>query len=74
MDNDKIQEILERLARIEEKIDDYKDLRGKAENAYTQSQENTRDIQDIKSNVTWCWRTVVGAIIAAIIGLIIKFK
>lgn len=74
LNEDKSNEILERLARIEEKIDDYKDIRDKAENAYSTSQQNSKDITVINNNVTWCWRTIVAAIITAIIGLIIKFK
>lgn len=74
MNEDKTNEILERLARIEEKIDDYKDIRDKAESAYSTSMQNVKDIQSINSNVTWCWRTVVAAIIAAVAGLLIKFR
>jgi DNA repair exonuclease SbcCD ATPase subunit len=47
-ENSKFEEVLQRLTRIEEKIDDYKDIRNKAEDAYNTSKQNTKDIGDIK--------------------------
>lgn len=70
--NEKIQEILERLVRMETKLDDFTSLRNKTDTAYTTSQQNAIAIKTMQGNITWCWRTVLGAIIAGLIGLFIK--
>lgn len=67
MDNS--QEIVERLARIETKIDDYATMRDKAEKAYALAMHNHEDIQEIKDNNKWLWRTIVGMVIAIFVGL-----
>lgn len=69
----KIEEILERLVRMETKLDDFSNLREKAESAYNTSNQNKEDIGDIQDNIKWLWRTGLGAIIVAVVGLIIKF-
>lgn len=74
MDDDKkIQEILERLVRMETKLDDFTSLRDKAESAYTTSNQNKESIETIQDNIKWLWRTGLGAVIVAAIGFIIKF-
>lgn len=70
---DKIEEILERLVRMETKLDDFTRLREKAESAYTTSNQNKEDIETIQDNIKWLWRTGLGAVIVAAIGFIIKF-
>lgn len=70
----KIEEILERLVRMETKLDDFSNLREKAENAYSTSNQNKQDIGEIRDNIKWLWRTGLGAIIVAVVGLVIKFK
>jgi hypothetical protein len=70
---DKIEEILERLVRMETKLDDFSNLREKAESAYNTSNQNKEDISDIQDNIKWLWRTGLGAVIVAVVGLIIKF-
>jgi hypothetical protein len=71
-DNDVIQEILERLVRMETKLDDFNALREKTDTAFTTSKQNAKEITEMKSNVTWCWRTTIGAIIVAFISIWIK--
>ncbi|NMM64398.1 hypothetical protein HBE96_17395 [Clostridium sp. P21] len=71
--SDVIQEILERLVRMETKLDDFTNLREKTDIAFTTSKQNEKDITEIKDNVKWCWRTTLGAIIIAAIGLFFKF-
>ena len=71
-DNDVIQEILERLVRMETKLDDFTNLREKTDTAFNTSNQNLKEIEKIQENVTWCWRTTVGAIVVAIISIWIK--
>ncbi|MDF2885154.1 MAG: hypothetical protein K0R54_5726 [Clostridiaceae bacterium] len=71
--NDVIQEILERVVRMETKLDDFTSLKDKANEAYTTSKQNSKDITEMKDNITWIWRTVLGAVIITIIGAIITF-
>lgn len=70
-------EVLERLTKIETKLDDYASLRSKTEEAYSLSKENEKDINEINDKIKWLSRTIAGAIIGAIIagaiGLIFAF-
>lgn len=66
-------EVLSRLAVIESKLDDYKSIREKAEASYTISTNNKKEIDQIKDNNKWFWRTTVGAIIIELVGLGIAF-
>ena len=66
-------EVLERLTKIETKLDDYGNMREKTEEAFTLSRENEKDIADINDKIKWLSRTIAGAIIAGIIGLIFTF-
>ncbi|MDT8719701.1 hemolysin XhlA family protein [Clostridium sp. 19966] len=72
--DDKIQEILERLVRMETKLDDFNSIRDKAEQAYTNSLQALKEIQEIKDNNKWLWRTSVGGIIVIILNLIVQLK
>jgi hypothetical protein len=67
-----IQEILERLVRMETKLDNYNALKDKADEAFTVSKQGEKDIKEIKDNIKWCWRTIVGAIIVGAIGIYMK--
>lgn len=66
-------EVLERLTKIETKLDDYGNMREKTEEAYTLSKENEKDIDEINDKIKWLSRTIAGAIIAGIVGLIFTF-
>ncbi|KAJ49287.1 hypothetical protein BD780_003226 [Clostridium tetanomorphum] len=68
------QEILERIVRIETKIDGYNSTREKADCAYTKACQNEKDIAEIEDNMKWLWRTIAGAIILGILGVVIKFQ
>lgn len=68
------QEILERIVRIETKIDGYNSTREKADMSYTKACQNERDIAEIKDNMKWLWRTIAGAIILGILSVVIKFQ
>ena len=63
-------EVLERLTKIETKLDDYANIREKTEEAYSLSKENEKDINEINDKIKWLSRTIAGAIIAGIIGII----
>ena len=70
MEKDFEREVLERLTKIETKLDDYTNIREKTEEAYSLSKENEKDITDINDKIKWLSRTIVGAIITGIIGII----
>ena len=66
-------EVLERLTKIETKLDDYNGIKTKAEDGYTLSKENEKDIEELKDKLKWITRTLVGAIISGIITLLIAY-
>lgn len=70
MDKDFETQVLTRLAVIESKLDDYKSVRDKTEEAYNLSQENKQDIAEINEKIKWITRTIAGAIITGAIGII----
>jgi hypothetical protein len=70
MEKDFETQVLTRLAVIESKIDDYKNIKDKANEAYTLSRENKEDINEINDKIKWITRLVAGAIITGVIGLI----
>lgn len=70
MDKNFETEVLTRLAVIESKLDDYKSVKERTELAYTSSQENKEDIAEINEKLKWLSRTIVGAIISGVIGLV----
>ena len=70
MDKNFETQVLTRLAEIESKLDDYKSVREKTEESYNLSQENKQDIAEINEKIKWISRTVIGAIISGIIGII----
>lgn len=74
MDKDIQQEILERIVRIETKIDSYNSTKEKADMAYIKACQNEKDIAEIEDNLKWLWRTIAGAIILGILGVVIKFQ
>ena len=74
MEKDLTQEILERVVRIETKIDGYNHLREKVEKAYSMAKDNTEDIKEIKDNNKWLWRTIAGALILSALAAFISFK
>lgn len=71
---DKFTEILTRLAVIESKIDDYKTIRNKAENAENRSLHNEKEIKEIKDNNRWLWRTVIGILITGGMAILFNIK
>lgn len=66
-------EVLERLTKIETKLDDYNGTKTKAEDGYTLSKENEKDIEELKDKLKWITRTLVGAIITGIFTLLVAY-
>lgn len=66
-------EVLERLTKIETKLDDYNGIKTKAEESYVLSKENEKDIHEMKEKLTWLTRTLIGAIITGIITLLVAY-
>lgn len=66
-------EVLSRLAVIESKLDDYNNIKAKAEEAFVKSKENEKDIEEIQEKIKWLSRTVVGALILGLIEILIVF-
>lgn len=64
-------EVLERLAKIESKIDDYKTFKDKTETAFVTSKQNTKELEELKDKLKWITRTIAGAIITVVIGAIV---
>ena len=73
MEKDFETQVLTRLAVIESKIDDYKSIKDTTREAYNVSQKNKEDIDEINDKIKWLSRTIAGAIIAGIIGLVFTF-
>ena len=69
MEEKALREVLERLARIETKLDNYESVRYKAEQALLLARANTKSIEDIKSTNKWAW----GYMIALGLGVVSYF-
>lgn len=65
-------EVLERLARIEQKLDNYEVLREKAESAHLLAQSNAKAIEEIKANNKWAWGFIITLGISVVGFLITK--
>lgn len=63
-------EVLTRLAVIESKLDDYKSIKDKSESAYNLSNNNKKEIEEIQEKLKWLSRTITGALITGVIGIV----
>lgn len=59
MEDKALQDVVERLVRIETKIDNYESIRDRAEQAYALAQNNSDDIKEIKANNKWAWGFII---------------
>lgn len=59
-------EVLDRLTKIETKLDDYATIRGKSDDAYNLSRQNEKEIDEIKDKIKWISRTIAATIITGI--------
>lgn len=66
-------EIRERLAAIETLLKNmnFKEVEQIAEHAYSQAQRNAEDIAKLQAAQTWIVRTIIGAIVTAIMAFIL---
>ncbi|MDT2423787.1 hemolysin XhlA family protein [Enterococcus avium] len=67
MKDDAVQDVVERLVRIETKLDNYEALREKADaakdvadHAYSMAINNADDIKEMKANNKWSWGYMIG--------------
>ena len=67
MKDEAVQDVVERLVRIETKLDNYESLRGKADaakdladHAYSLAVTNADDIKEMKANNKWSWGYMIG--------------
>lgn len=67
MEDKVVQDMIERLVRIETKLDNYESLRekadaakDKADAAYALALGNADDIKDIKATNKWSWGYMIG--------------
>lgn len=67
MEDKVVQDMIERLVRIETKLDNYESLREKADSAkdradaaYAIAVGNAEDIKEIKANNKWSWGYMIG--------------
>ncbi|EGP4907476.1 hemolysin XhlA family protein [Enterococcus faecium] len=67
MEDKAVQDMIERLVRIETKLDNYENLRekadaakDKADAAYAIAVGNADDIKDIKATNKWAWGYMIG--------------
>lgn len=63
-------EVLTRLAVIESKLDDYKEIKDKADNAFNLSKDNEKNIMEIEDKLKWLSRTLIGAILTALVSIV----
>lgn len=63
-------EVLTRLTKIETKLDDYSRIKEKTDDSYSLSKENEKEIEELKDRIKWISRTIAGAIITGIAGII----
>ena len=73
MDKTFERDVLDRLTIIETKLDDYNNIRNKVDENNSLAKINRKDIDEINDKIKWLSRTITGAIITALIGLIITF-
>ena len=65
-------EVLQRLTKIETNTEGLNEIFGVARNALAKSEENSKDIDEIKENQKWTWRTIAGIGVTFIVYFITK--
>jgi hypothetical protein len=66
-------EIVQRLTKIEANTEGLSEISSIARNALSKSEENTRDITEIKENQKWTWRTIAGIGVSVVVYLFTRF-
>lgn len=62
-------EVLTRLAVIEAKIDDYKEIKSVSQSADSRSKQNEKRISSLEERNKWLARAMIGAVICEVIGI-----
>lgn len=62
-------EVLTRLAVIEAKIDDYKEIKSVSQSADSRSKQNEKRISSLEERNKWLARAMIGAVICEAIGI-----
>lgn len=70
MDREFEKEVLERLTRIETKLDDYDSTKTKADEARAKAYTNEHRINELEDKLKWLVRAIIGAVITGGIGII----
>ena len=70
MDKDFETEVIERLVKIETKLDDYNNVKTKTEEANAKANSNEKRIDVLEDKIKWISRTTAGAIIAGVIAIV----
>lgn len=65
-------EILQRLTRVETKLDLQLNARDTAIEALASTKSAHMRLDELHANQTWIWRTVIAALIVAVITFVIK--
>ena len=65
-------EVLQRLTKIETNTEGLNEISGIARNALTKSEENSRDIEEIKEKQKWTVHTIAGIGVTFVIYFITK--
>lgn len=63
-------EVLTRLAVIESKLDDYKEIKDKSDKAYNLAMDNQKEIDELKEKNKWLSRSLIGAILTALVSIV----
>ncbi len=66
-------EVIERLVKIETKLDEYKETKDRANDAYNLAIENKEKIKEMKEQKSWLVKTIGAAVITTLVNLIVTF-
>ena len=66
-------EVLQRLTKIEENTKNISDVSAKATEAWHKAVNNESDINELKENQKWTWRTIAGIFVSILVMFISKF-
>lgn len=66
-------EVLQRLTKIEENTKNISDVSAKATDAWHKSINNESDINELKENQKWTWRTLAGIGVSVFVMILSKF-
>ena len=65
-------EIMQRLTKIEANTEGLNEISNVARSALAKSEENARDVEEMKENQKWTWRTIAGIGVTFIVYFITK--